>query len=743
MIKRKFLVVGIAAAVLISGAVAGGFAAWSSPSMSAFENTEGTQFKFKTEGDRFLQYNADGKWSEIFVKGVNLGATVPGHFPGELPVTEADYLRWFKQIDDMGANVIRVYTVHQPVFYSALVKYNKSKGDDPLYFMQGIWSPEEQLIEQQDAYSGEIQKQFKDEIRKAVAAVYGDISAPQKQGASSGEYKTNAGKYLMAWHVGTEWDPSMVKNTNEKHNDVPRYEGAYFSGTKDASAFENWLAGLLDYTAQQEQQYGWEHPMAFTNWVTTDVLSHPGEPLFEEDMVSVDATNVVPGNWKAGYFAAYHVYPYYPDFFQTDASLRTIKDSNGEYNTYKAYLRQLKAKFKKIPIMVTEYGVPSSVGVSHLGAGGRDQGGHNEEQQGNMDASLTRDIYDEGYAGAILFMWQDEWFKKTWNTMPFEIPADRRAYWINVLTNEKMFGLLAMRPGKEETITIDGKLDDWDDIPKDQVMKWQGQVSGMKEMKVTHDEGYLYIAIHLDNVFDPVKSKLFIGADTITGGNVPGTKLLPGKQLMGGAPETLIEIGKDEESQVELATDYDFHKRLYGPMGYGMLPQTPQEAAPFVPWKLAIGLQMSPPDTRFSHPFIDQTIGKLKRGTNDRGQGDFNSLTAWQYSGNTIEMRIPWMLLGFADPSSLQVIDYSPLKSKPKRSFSTIKTEGVRLIPWIVDRTSGAVSWPGGSQSTFNVQDIIPYTWKPWDTVQYSEQLKQSYNIMKKTYSSLSAPRDQ
>ncbi|MWV45114.1 hypothetical protein GRF59_15930 [Paenibacillus sp. HJL G12] len=740
MIKRRTLIIWItAAAVLIAGGIVAGFTVNHSP-VTAYKDQDGTRFTFKTQGDRFMRYDKDGNWKEVFVKGVNLGATVPGHFPGELPATEEDYLRWFKQIDEMGANVIRVYTVHQPVFYSALVKYNKGKGDDPLYFMQGIWSPEEELIEQQDAYVEDISKQFRAEIQKAVAAVYGDVTVPPKQGASSGEYTANAGKYLMAWHVGTEWDPEMVKNTNKKHSSVPVYKGAYFSGTPDASPFESWLAGLLDYTAQQEKQYGWEHPVTFTNWVTTDVLSHPGEPLFEEDMVSVDARHVQPTGWKGGYFAAYHVYPYYPDFFRTDSTLQTIKDKQGDFNTYKAYLHQLKAKFKDMPIMVTEYGVPSSVGVSHFGAGGRDQGGHNEQEQGKIDASLTQDIYDEGYAGAILFMWQDEWFKKTWNTMPFEIPADRRAYWINVLTNEKMFGVLGMLPGKEKQITIDGKLNDWDGLAQNEVKHWQGKVPGIQDMRITHDEGYLYLGIRLDKDFDPKTSKLYIGADTIAGGNEPSAAQLPGKKLEGGAPEALIEIGKDKESQVEIASDYDFHARLYGKEGYWMLPETTKEQeTPFHPWKLAISLQMNPPDTRFAHPFIDKTIGTLKRGTTDRSKAQFDSLTSWQYSGNVIEMRIPWMLLGFSDPSSLQVIDYSPLKER--RAFSTVKTDGIRLIPWLVEQNGTRVSWPGGTANTFDINDIVPYSWQPWETVQYSEQLKQSYYSMKDVYSQLSDER--
>ncbi|WP_106768142.1 hypothetical protein [Paenibacillus faecalis] len=747
-LKGRWMLLGILVFILFCGiaAVFGFFR----PSLKTFADPDGTKMKFKTEGADFLVYGESEQWNEMFVKGVNLGATVPGHFPGEFPVTEEDYLRWFKQIDEMGANVIRLYTVHNPVFYSAIVKYNRDKGDDPLYFMQGIWSPEEQLIEQQDAYAENIQQMFKDEISKAVAAVYGDVTVEAKDGVSSGKYKANAGKYLMAWHVGTEWDPSMVKNTNEKHKDTPRYNGTYFSGTADASPFENWLAALLDYTAAEEQKYGWQHPITFTNWVTTDVLEHPGEPLYEEDMVSVDARHVQPVNWDAGYFATYHVYPYYPDFFRTDKNLRTIADEEGGYNTYKAYLRKLKAKFTDMPIIVTEYGVPSSMGISHHGPGGRDQGGHNEQEQGEINVSLTRDIYDEGYSGAILFMWQDEWFKKTWNTMPFEIPADRRPYWLNVLTNEKMFGVLAMLPGKEEVLAIDGNLSDWSELPEGEAKRWEGKAAGVENMQMTHDEAYLYIGMELDQPFDPKKSKLYIGVDTIEGGEKP-LKELAGRSLEGGGLETLIELGKDRESQVTIAPTYDFHKRLYGKEGYGMLPEDEDKkaqgkdqngnSASFNPWKLGISLKMNPPDTRFFHPFVDETVGYLKRGFTHPEAKDFNSLAAWQYQGNVVEMRIPWMLLGFADPSSLQVIDYRPLQDR--RSFQTATTDGIRLVPWMTDRASigdadDSEALNGSDDGEeLRLHTIDPYTWEPWETVRYSERLKKSYYAMKQLFTEI------
>ncbi|MBP1999377.1 hypothetical protein J2Z69_000396 [Paenibacillus shirakamiensis] len=733
-LARKKLILWITIGIILIGGITSLVFLYLPPSHKSIAGTDGTKMKFQTSGDKFLRYDGNGNWKEIFVKGVNLGATVPGYFPGEFPATEEDYLRWFKQIHEMGANVIRVYTIHNPVFYKSLVKYNRDKGENPLYFIQGVYSQEDQLIETKDALGGGIPKSFEQDIDKAVKAVYGDLDIPVNAGFAGGKYTANAGQYLMAWHIGTEWDPEMVENTNKVHAGLPPYLGKYFSATAQASPFESFLATMLDYAATKEHEYGWEHPATFTNWVTTDVIKHPGEPLFQEDMVSVDATHVKAVSWEAGYFAAYHVYPYYPDFFHLDKSFQTIPDGKGGFNTYKAYLRKLKAYYKDLPIMVTEYGVPSSIGVSHIGPSGRNQGGHSEAEQGKIDASLTQDIYDEGYAGSILFMWQDEWFKKTWNTMRLETPADRRSFWLNVLTNEKQFGLVAMGSGKSDQIIIDGKLDDWSKLPADQVKQWAKVAPGIKNMRVTHDEAYVYIGLDLDKTFDPNQSQIYLGSDTQSGGDQP--KIEWPNQTLSDGLEDLIVIGKDEETQVKAAPSYDFHRRLYGDYGYWMLPKaTAKDKVEFQPWKLAVSLSMTPPDTRSAHPFQDAVVGALKRGTTNRSSADFDSLTSWQYSGNQIELRIPWMLLGFSDPSSKQVIDYSALKTG--RTFTTTKTEGITFVPWIVDRKTKKVESSNPNKATLDMKKQPQYTWNPWESVKYTEHLKAGYYDMKDIYAKL------
>ena len=131
---------------------------------------------------------------------------------------------------------------------------------------------------------------------------------------------------------------------------------------------------------------------------------------------------------------------------------------------YAGYLNELRAHHEGIPLIVGEFGLPTSRGMAHRGPLGRDQGYHTEEEQGEMEADMLKGIHEEGYDGAFLFAWQDEWFKFTWNTIDLELPGRRRDLWRNPLTNEENFGVIANEPGEERTrpSTSDGETDDWD-----------------------------------------------------------------------------------------------------------------------------------------------------------------------------------------------------------------------------------------------------------------------------------------
>ncbi|MFC0525130.1 hypothetical protein ACFFGV_16235 [Pontibacillus salicampi] len=695
------------------------------------ELEDGTKVKFRTSENTIEVYQ-DESWSSMFVKGVNLGATVPGHYPGALAIEDGDYHRWFKKIQDMGVNTIRIYTIHEPEFYEALVQFNQKHPDNPLYFMQGVWTPVNELNEQEDAMNDKVTKQFKEELKRAVGAVYGDITIPERDGKASGDYTANAGQYLLAWHIGTEWAPTIVENTNEKHKEAPAVKGDHFQTTKDAEAYEKWLAELLEYTAKLEEEKGWQHPMTFTNWVTTDPLEHPKEPLINEDLVGVDATNIKTKNWEAGYFASYHAYPYYPDFFRYSEKYQDVKNDEGKADSYKGYLRELKDYHDGMPIMITEFGVPSSLGNAHKGALGRDQGGHTEQEQGDINAELLRHIHEEGYAGAALFTWQDEWFKKTWNTMPFE-NKNSRAYWYNYLSNEMSFGVLGMYPGKEEAIEIDGSREDWQELNEEEVQKQELNADGWDSLWITHDEGYVYINARLQEDFNPEEDNLFLGVDTLSGGVTKGD-ILPKGELDKGL-ETLIRLGRKEESEVLIASDYDYHNRLYGnQIGEA---ETKNETDTFTPWRLAVSLKLEPPNANYSLPFEEVSVGKLPRGTaGDFQDKNYQSQALWQTKGNIVEAKIPWALLGFSDPSSQMVVSYEN-HDKESSELKSKKAEGIRLVPWMEKNGSETqLSWKE-STTPHPVSELPKYEWESWTEVDYVERKKQSYYDMQEAFQAI------
>lgn len=699
--------------------------------IEAAETADGTNLKFRTRGEQIEIYR-DQAWHPVFWQGVNMGAALPGHYPGEFAIDKNTYLRWFHEMAEMGSNVVRVYTIHPPHFYEALVEYNKQRPEHPLYLIQGVYTLEEELIALQDAYEPSVREHFRQEIRDAVGAVYGKVTIESKRGHASGEYKVNAGPYVAAWHIGTEWDPQMVVNTNELHHDMKPYEGKHFRAKEGASPFESWLAEMLDVAAEAERSYGWEHPITFTNWVTTDPLTHPGEPTLEEDMVSVDAMMIEPVEWAAGYFASYHVYPYYPDLFRFDETLRNAVNEEGEPDSYKSYLRELKQHHAGIPIIVAEFGVPSSLGIGHLGPLGRDQGGHGEAEQGEVNASLFRQIVDEDYAGAVLFSWQDEWFKRSWNTMRYEIPADRRAFWYNVLSVEQSFGLIGMYPSKDEVITIDGRKNDWDKLSAEDKQRMDIGQDSIKEMRVVHDEAYVYMLLELEDDFDPSQNALHIGVDTLPGGNRHAPQW--GDATLDEGLEMLIVLDNAEEGEVRVSSAYDVHKRLYG-YKYGMLnvPEDAKNEERFDPWKLSVGLEMTPPDTKIAHPFEEVNIGKLARGYSDPEHPEYDSLASWQSNGNLVEIRIPWMLLGFSDPSSHQVISYQDTEPDDL-TFISETSKGIRFNPWISPTKEQEAGQHDEAGPHPRMEELPIYQWDAWEQVEYVERKKESYHIMKAAF---------
>ena len=62
---------------------------------------------FRARGDQF-EIRRNGVWQPVLVRGLNLGAAPPGHFPGEFAIGREYYRRWLRFARALHANAIRV-----------------------------------------------------------------------------------------------------------------------------------------------------------------------------------------------------------------------------------------------------------------------------------------------------------------------------------------------------------------------------------------------------------------------------------------------------------------------------------------------------------------------------------------------------------------------------------------------------------------------------------------------------------
>jgi len=686
-------------------------------------------------GKSYLQIQKDGKWENLLIKGVNMGIGKPGYFPGETAITKDEYFRWFKEIGAMNANAIRVYTLHPPQFYEAFYEYNKI-ASKPLFLFHGTWVNEENLIQTQDAFAKINTEDAKLEIKNMIDIIHGNANIPDRPGHASGEYKYDISKYVLGIIVGTEWDPAMVTNTNDKHSKISRFTGEYFK-TEGANPFEVWLAGLMDFAADYEaEHYQWQHSMSFTNWVTTDMLKHPTEPLENEDMVSVNPNHIKASKgFSAGLFASYHIYPYYPDFLNYEKPYLNYIDAMGKKNNYAGYLNDLRA-VHQMPVLVAEFGVPASRGLTHKNAYGMNQGFHSEEEQGNINKHLYQSIVSEGYMGGLVFTWQDEWFKRTWNTMDFDNP-DRRPYWNNMQTNEQHFGLLGFEPGKKEKeIIVDGNALDWELAGIKKSYPSTDKKDALNEVRLTSDNGYLYFLLKYNRPVDFRRQGTFLLLDSIKQQGqtqIPLNDNIAIKTDFG--IDFLVSLTGPENSSIMVDSYYDTFYYQYAHL-LKMIDveqyANQKNNGVFHPIRLALNKELTIPTTKKVIPFASYETGKLKFGNANPNSKEFDSLTDVSISNDkkVIEGRIPWQLLNVKDPSSKEVMG----NVWEGGLSGSVETSGMRLA--IVTTEQGKViqTLPKTKNNLLQQANTYLYSWEKWEEPSFYERLKNSYGIMKETY---------
>ena len=672
---------------------------------------------FRTH-EKEIQIRSGDGWQRFSLTGVNIGTGYPGLFPNESGISEETYYRWFGLISDMNANTVRVYQLQSPAFYNAFARYNRSH-EKKLYLIQGVDFPDRYLYTLDNLL--EHHEALLQNTRKTVDAIHGDYMALDSRQDQLHIYLSDVSDYVLGYLLGIEWDRTFVEYTCRINGQVEGYEGSYLRCGSDATPFECFLARWgNELMAHEEKRYGQQHLLSFANWPETDPLLNEIDLFFvpnrqENTEQLIDLERLHPTSAvTTGLFASYNVYPYYPAFLQGGPYTKE-KDETGSRNPYRFYLTELNAHHS-IPVIISEFGVPASRSSAYRELWrGLSHGGLNETEQGQAAATLLHDIRAAGCAGSMVFTWQDEWYKTIWNERLISDP-DRRAFWSNAMCAEQGFGLLAFEP-EEAGMTCypDGELSDWQGVAP------MYEENGLR-LSIRQDARYLYFLVQ-----GTADGPVTLALDTLP---EHGSTEAGALRFSGGEADFLIRL--DPAGTGALYVDRSYDLLPYSVLG-SHIDTTLQHLLelrekngelPVYPGSDDFILVTRGDDDLINHmssqPLLNR-VGLLHAGNADPASPLYDSNADFCFGENAVELRIPWQLLNFTDPSRCRIAD-----ALPENDY--------QLSSRRIRRIRAAAARDGEDK----ILTLAPWALTGWETPRFHERLKQSYFILQDAFGEVS-----
>lgn len=662
----------------------------------------------KVEGKDIL-INQKGKWEKFNIKGINMDPSKPGSFPGDSDVSKEEYLNWITKIYDMNINTIRVSNLMPKNFYLALDEFN-NKRENPIYLIQGIYFDEVKLKNGYDPNSPNMIKMYKKQIKLIVDSVHGDPYNLNKLNILD-RYDVDVSQYVLAYTLGGEWAKRDVIYS-EIMNDNNYYKGKYFSTAKGASSFEAYLAKMADYLVEYEKEKFQKETLITVVATPAHIINHKLALRNEDIVISdrnrirskmknyIEIENIKPTeNLNTGIFASYNVFSSYIENNYFKGNIKDYFETINEYHN--------------IPVVISEYGIPSSrVKVDSINTYNTEY--INEKEQGEQLVRMYKAINEAKCAGSIMYEWQDCWYKSTWNTKD-EVILDRSAYWNNAQTYNQGFGLLAFDPGKEGSVSYpDESNKEWTE--EDILNKNEEYSLSMKS-----DEKYLYFMVQAKNPIDFNKDRIYIDLDVTpkSGSNKSSEYGLTFDRPV----DFIIDLNGKDNSRILVQEFYDTHEFLENTGLYKIRPDIINHNSSkdkFSPIYIFLRPRtFIEPEGKFLDPISYET-GKLIYGNGNPKSDQFNSVSDFYFKDNYVEVRTPWALLNFMDPSTKQI----------ESDFYNIL--GIRALD--IDEIYVGVTIKEkyeNQEKPLSRLNSAKYDLDGWINPTYHERLKESYYIVK------------
>ena len=656
---------------------------------------------FLAERDAIARPDQYGNFVPLTLRGVEVIPSLPGNLAWDFAATEEDYMRWFGHISEMNSNSVYVSTIMDASFYRAFYNFN-STSDRQLFLLQGV--------------SGHDYSSLSESLREAIDIIHGNrINFLNRAGIEF--FRSDISPWVIGLVVGAEWDPDMVTFMNHFDPTMPdSFEGEFFSAAYGASRFEVMLAQVMDGAVSYEaRRYKTQRPIGFISNPTIDFLEYYWAYATQlRKYVQLDHENIIPSeNSLAGTFAAYRLFFFTDDFSSLlspnqQRELAPIIQTLNRNCFADGYLDLLN-RYHSMPVIATGFGVSSSRAPRLM-----DTAPLNELEQGRGIVEMAMQIEQAGWGGAFISTWQDSWERRTWNTI-FSSDPWRYHYWHNLQGVDQAYGLMTFEPGSEERpVLLDGNDDEWDES------HFVHEYNGIRVYAQYSPQG-LYLLVRGQGV-NP-RSTLYLPIDVKPHS---GTSEFSNMAFSRPANFLLVLSGRNNSRLLVTQRNNSKFQRFYLDINavnpFTIIP--PQWYSEFVPITIAVQNTMVVEASDFTR-LMDEAremlrmrydvTGNLIHGIGDPSSPYFNSLSDFCFGENLVEIRIPWMLLNFYDPSQMIVHD---------DYFENFGVEGLNIEEIHIGVAARAGYVP-----------MSPIPLQGWrHNVEFHERLKQSYFIIQELW---------
>lgn len=694
---RKFFVIIVVLALVV---IASLYAVFIAGAYIDFAPGAPVSVPFRADGTQLTRLMPDGTYQPLTLRGVDMSSAVAGEYATQFPADKETYLRWLEQIGEMGANAVRVLYVMDSDFYNALYTYNTTH-EQPIYLLQGIGVTDFANNNQNDAYGSGFYDKLKRDLRSLTDIIHGRKAAFTLD-LGLDYYRHDISPWVIGYLVGSEWVSDTIAYTNHNPLRSDSFQGEYFQTAPEASNFEAMLADVMDSVTEYEsRKYKTQRPVGFINDPSNDFLEYG--KIYAKQLakhVRMDAENVLPTEaMRAGTFAAYLMYDFCDDFssylsHEQKRALAAILEGLEPGGLYDGYI-ELLARYHTMPVIATGYGYSSSRGAVRM-----DTPPLTEREQGEKLVEFSRELEAAGWAGGFISTWQDTWERRTWNTA-YSSMTGRNRLWHDLQTDGQGYGLMSFDP-----------------VPTG----WKNS-----DLVYNHDGIRIYAkyneqGLHLLIEGISPEDTLYLPLDVSpkTGSTV---SLEPSLTFERPADFLLCLSGTDN-SRLLVQERYDSARQRFWFEMTGVNPYThvPEADSPvFVPITMALENPLLIDEVTVEKQMLQRLgaweAGKLTHGMMDPSSPHYNSLADFMFGDGFAEVRLPWMLLNFYDPTRMMVHD---------DYYKRYGVEGVSVKEIHI----GAGRY--GAEGDIPMSPIPLRGWN--DNVKTEERLKGSYYIIKEAW---------